>query len=202
MKISIILGHPRAGSFNHAIAETVKGILEENGHCVDFHDLYRERFDPVVPATEISADSKLDSVVEVHCREIAEADGIVIVHPNWWGQPPAILKGWIDRVLRAGVAYKFCDGDSGEGVPMGLLRAKGALVFNTTDTDYEREMAIFGDPLDTIWKNCILRYCGVETIVRKSYGVVVTSTLEERRRWLDDAAALVRETFLTDCTAI
>jgi putative NADPH-quinone reductase len=195
--VSIILGHPLAGSFNHAIAETVKRVLEENGHFVNFHDLYRERFDPVLPSTEIPAGGKLDPAVEVHCHEIAEADGIAIVHPNWWGQPPAILTGWIDRVLRAGVAYKFNEGDSGEGVPMGLLKARKALVFNTTNTAHAREMDLFGDPLDSIWKNCILHYCGVETVVRRSYGVVVTSSLCERQKWLVDVADLVRETFVT-----
>jgi NAD(P)H dehydrogenase (quinone) len=195
VKISIILGHQRTGSFNHAIAETVVTTLKENGYSVIFHDLYQEGFDPVLPSAEVRADSKPDPMIDLHCCEIADADGIVIIHPNWWGQPPAILKGWIDRVLRAGVAYKFNEGDSGEGVPVGLLKAKAALVFNTTNTPYDREMSIFGDPLDTIWKNCILRYCGVENIMRKSYGVVVTSTLEERRNWLADVATQVREMY-------
>lgn len=56
------------------------------------------------------------------------------------GQPPAILKGWVDRVIRAGVAYEFAEGDSGEGVPIGLLKAKSALVFNTSNTLEEREL--------------------------------------------------------------
>ena len=43
------------------------------------------------------------------------ADGIIAIHPNWWGQPPAMLKGWIDRVLRPDVACKFLEGDGGEG---------------------------------------------------------------------------------------
>jgi len=194
--ISVILGHQRVGSFNHAIAETAKRILEENGHTVNFHDLYKERFDPVLPAEEIRCNGKLDPVVEAHCREIAAAEGIVIVHPNWWGQPPAILTGWVDRVLRAGVAYKFCESDSGEGVPVGLLKARRALVFNTTDTPYEREISVFGDPLDTIWKNCILKYCGVETVERRSYGVVVTSSLDERRQWLADVETQIWKMFI------
>jgi len=49
--------------------------------------------------------------------KIAIADGIVFVHPDWWGMPPAILKGWIDRVLRSGVTYQFLEGDDGEGIP-------------------------------------------------------------------------------------
>jgi putative NADPH-quinone reductase len=104
----------------------------------------------------------------------------------------------VDRVVRGGVAYRFDEGDSGEGVPIPLLRARAALVLNTTDTPLERERAEFGDPLDTIWKSCILRYCGVRTVVRKTYGVVVTSTPELRRRWLDDTAAEVRALFNAD----
>ena len=56
------------------------------------------------------------------------------------GQPPAILKGWIDdRVLRPGIAYEFIEEDSGEGVPNGLLKAKSALVFSTSNTESHRE---------------------------------------------------------------
>jgi len=51
--------------------------------------------------------------IQRHCAEIRQADGLVIVHPNWWGEPPAMLKGWVDRVLRAGVAYDFPPGPQG-----------------------------------------------------------------------------------------
>lgn len=195
MKISIILAHPRADSFNHAIAAAARAALEENGHAVILHDLYAESFDPILPHAEIPASARLTPQIDAHCREIAEADGLIVIHPNWWGQPPAILKGWIDRVLRAGVAYCFLEGDSGEGVPEGLLRAANAIVFNTTNTEHERELEVFGDPLDTLWKNCILRYCGVRHVERRSYGVVVTSTPAERAAWLGDAASLVRNIF-------
>ena len=195
MRISVILAHPRPGSFNHAIAAKVCAALEESGHAVSLHDLYAEDFDPILPASEISASSELPPQIDARCREIAQAEGIVVIHPNWWGQPPAILKGWIDRVLRAGVAYRFAEGDSGEGVPEGLLKAECALVFNTTNTEMTRELAVFGDPLETLWKNCILRYCGVRRVERRSYGVVVTSTPEKRAVWLEDAASLARRAF-------
>ena len=195
MKISIILAHPRAGSFNHAIAGRARTVLKEAGHTVNLHDLYAEGFDPVLPDTEIAADGEFPAPIEANCREIAEADGIVVVHPNWWGQPPAILKGWVDRVLRAGVAYRFGENDGGEGVPVGLLKAETALVFNTTNTERDRELEVFGDPLETLWKNCILRYCGVRRVERRSYGVVVTSTAERRCLWLDDVARLVLDAF-------
>lgn len=193
MKISVILGHPQEGSFNHAIAETTVKTLQELGHTVHYHDLHAENFDPILPAEEIPKDVPLDNAIQTHCNEIAEAEGIVIVHPNWWGQPPAILKGWIDRVLRPGVAYEFEEGDSGEGVPIGLLKARTAIVFNTANTSKEREDTVFGDPLELLWKNCIFDLCGVPQFYRKMFRIIVTSTDEQRQAWLEDVRQIIRK---------
>ena len=190
MKISVILGHPKRGSFNHAIAGTVVQTLKTNGHEVAFHDLYQEAFDPVLPDVELPKGAVVPALIMRHCDEIAAADGIVIVHPNWWGQPPAIVKGWIDRVIRPGVAYEFKEGDSGEGIPVGLLRAKSALIFNTSNTEAQREQEVFGDPLARIWKDCIFGLCGVKQVNRRTFGVMVMSTEQQREAWLDE----VRET--------
>lgn len=195
MTISVILAHPEPESFNHAVAAMTVETLRENGHAVAFHDLYAERFDPLLASAEIARDAALDAAVATHCAEIAEAEGIVIVHPNWWGQPPAILKGWVDRVIRPGVAYEFREGDGGEGVPVGLLKARMAVVFNTSNTEAGRELAIFGDPLETIWKNCIFGLCGVSGFHRRTFGIVVTSSPEQRREWLQEVAESARGFF-------
>ncbi|MDO9324631.1 MAG: NAD(P)H-dependent oxidoreductase [Methanoregula sp.] len=195
MKISVILAHPRSGSFNHAIADTTAVTLREAGHVVTVHDLYAERFDPLLLYGEIARDAVLPPHVAEQCREIAAADGIVIVHPNWWGMPPAILKGWIDRVLRPGTAYRFVETDSGEGIPSGLLAAKAVLVFNTSNTPAVREQEVFGDPLERIWKDCIVAFCGVPLFSRRMFGVVVTSTEEQRKAWLEEVRNLTRSTF-------
>lgn len=195
MQISVILAHPREGSFNHAIAGAVVATLRESGHSVLFHDLYAEQFDPLLRYPEIARDTVLPPAIAEHCREIALAEGIVIVHPDWWGMPPAILKGWIDRVLRSGVAYRFDETDSGEGVPTGLLPAKAALVFNTSNTPHDRELQVFGDPLERLWRDCILSFCGIGTCYRRMFGVVVTSTEEQRKEWLEEVRELTRHTF-------
>ena len=195
MAICVILAHPQQGSFNHAIAETVIQTLELNGYEVIFHDLYTEKFDPLLPGGEIAADAALPPPIQQHCREVSQAQGLVIIHPNWWGQPPAVLKGWVDRIFRPGVAYKFQEGDKGEGVPIGLLTAKAALVFNTSNTPPQREAAVFGDPLETIWKNCIFGLCGVDRFFRKNFAVVVTSTLEERKAWFQEVKEIVQRYF-------
>jgi putative NADPH-quinone reductase len=191
MKVSVILAHPDRNSFNHAIAETAVRTLQDNGHQVTFHDLYAEGFDPILPAGEIPSDAPLPPEVQRHCDEIAAAGGIVIVHPNWWGQPPAILKGWVDRVIRPGVAYEFVEEDAGDGVPVGLLQAETAVVLNTSNTYPEREQRAFGDPLQLLWKNCIFDLCGVERFYRRMFCVVVTSTPEVRRLWLEEVEEIV-----------
>jgi len=191
MKISVILAHPDTSSFNHAIALTAVDTLRQAGHEVFFHDLYQENFDPLFPAEEIPRDTDLPPAIEKHCAEIAEADGIIIVHPNWWGQPPAILKGWVDRVIRPGVAYEFLEGDDGEGVPCGLLKAKTALVFNTSNTETLRERNVFCDPLETIWKNCIFGLCGVHDFYRRMFNIIVVSSESQRKEWLNEVRQTV-----------
>lgn len=186
MKISVILAHPNKKSLNHAIAETAMETLRQNGHEIYFHDLYEEKFDPILAVKELPKECSLPPEIAKHCEEISEAEGIIIIHPNWWGQPPAILKGWIDRVIRPGVAYEFRENDKGEGVPNGLLKAQSAIVFNTSNTDTEREAKIFGDPLESIWKKCIFELCGVSAFHRRMFNIVVVSSEEQRKEWLKE----------------
>ena len=194
MNILLLLAHPRPGSLNHALAQAAREQLEADGHRVVFHDLHAERFDPVLPPDESARAAALPPAVAIHCADLAAAEGIVVVHPNWWGQPPAILTGWIDRIVRPGVAYEFLEGDSGEGVPRGLLKARTAVVLNTSNTAPERERAVFGDPLETLWRNCVFGLCGVAD-VRRTFCVVVASTAEQRRQWLAETRAPVSRAF-------
>ncbi len=195
MKISVILAHPNKNSFNHAIAEAVIDQLKQNGHEILFHDLYAEKFDPILSTEEFPKDASLPPEIEKHCREISEAEGIIIIHPNWWGQPPAMLKGWVDRVIRPGVAYEFIEEDKGEGIPNGLLKADVALVFNTSNTDTERENRVFGDPLEAIWKNCIFDLCGVKKFKRRTFNIIVTSSENQRKEWLKEIRQTVAKSF-------
>lgn len=198
MKVSVILGHPYKKSFNYSIAEAAVERLTQLRHEVRFHDLYEEKFDPIITGHELVSDSTDDMLVKKHCREIVEADGIIIIHPNWWGQPPAILKGWVDRVMRPGVAYEFDENDNGSGIPKGLLKAKAALVFNTSNTAAEREADLFKDPLETIWKNCIFDFCGVKNFHRKMFRIVADSTFEQRSEWLQEVRDVVDQYFPLD----
>lgn len=195
MKLLVILAHPDPQSLNAAIARAVCEALLLAGHDVIYHDLCAEGFVPLMEAGEAARDATLPEHIADHVRELTEADGIVVVHPNWWGKPPAVLCGWVDRVFRAGSAYEFVEGDGGEGVPRGLLKARTAVVINTSNTPPEREADVFGDPLERFWKDCVFGLCGVEDVRRRNFSVVCVSSPEEREAWLDEARAMVLGAF-------
>jgi putative NADPH-quinone reductase len=195
MKITLILAHPLRASLTGAVADAVRDALAGLGHTLHFHHLDAESFEPRIPAAELTARRSDDPLVERHCAELAAADGIVIVHPNWWSQPPANLKGWLDRVVRPGVAYDFARDDAGRSVPVGLLRARAALVFNTANVPQAQEQALLGDPLDTLWRKCVFDRCGVKTVHRRVFAVAAAATETQRAAWLEEAQDLARASF-------
>lgn len=191
MKVLVIIGHQHKGSFCHAIAEAAVEELEAAGHEVIYHDLYEEGFDPILPHEEIEKGSQKSPLIQKHCEEITAADGYVVVHPNWWAMPPAILKGWIDRVFCQGVAYEF--GEAGAVITH--LEGKRAVVFTTSNTPRDLELELFGDPLENLWKACIFGFCGVDDFHRRNFESIVLSTLDQRKAWLDEVRRIIQQRF-------
>ncbi|MCW7538671.1 NAD(P)H-dependent oxidoreductase [Aquabacterium sp. A7-Y] len=187
----VIVAHPSPHSLSHAMSREAVALLAEQGYEVLWHDLHAEGFDPVQPTGEAGNRDSSDELVEAHCRDLAVADLVLVFHPNWWGQPPAILKGWIDRCFRPGLAYDYPPGVCPEGEPVGLLRARVALVFNTSNTPWAREVAVFGNPLEGLWKHCVFGLCGVPGFERRVFGPVSSSTPELRASWLAEVRATV-----------
>ena len=140
MNVSVLLGHPYEQSFNAAIAVAVVRTLEENGHTVRFHDLYGEGIRSGHFWQELISDMTGDELLAAHQREIQGSRQDHRHPPGTGGEATARdHEGWVDRVLREGGAYGFPEGDNGGGLPIGLLKAKAALVFNTSNTPQERE---------------------------------------------------------------
>jgi NAD(P)H dehydrogenase (quinone) len=193
--VLIVLAHPEKNSLNHAIAAACRDQLVENGHTAILRDLYAENFDPILRTPEIPKGALVDAAVQSHCDDLAKSDGLIVAHPNWWSQPPAILTGWIDRVIRPGFAYEFVAGPDGKGVPRGLLKLKTALVFNTANTPPDQELALYGDPLESIWKKSVCGLCGIPHCERQIFSVVIVSTPEERRQWLAQAREMTSRNF-------
>jgi len=184
MIASIILAHPYKHSFNHAIFDKAIKTLEMNGVSVISHDLYKEKFDPVLTVDELGKKPSIDNLVTTYVVELLKSDILVFIHPNWWGQPPAIMKGYIDRIIRPPHAYDFDVNDSGGGLPIGKLKGKTGIVFNTSNTEKGREEAYFKDPLENIWNKCVFGFCGIEDSHREMFSIISDSTNEERIQWL------------------
>jgi NAD(P)H dehydrogenase (quinone) len=191
MKASVVLAHPYPKSFNHAIYSAVCSKLESMKIEVYKHDLYKEKFNPVLTVEELGSDISTDSLVNKYAEELMESGYLFFIHPNWWGQPPAILKGYIDRVIRPPYAYDFPPGDSGGGLPMGKLEGKYGIVLNTSNTGEERENNYFHDPLENIWKQCVFGFCGIEKYYRRMFRIVADSDVEQRMKWLEEVREIV-----------
>jgi NAD(P)H dehydrogenase (quinone) len=194
----VVVAHPAPDSLNHALAERVRRTWADAGLNVIVRDLHAEQFNPVLTLEEQRGSGSRDPVVQAHISDLRAADLLAVVHPNCWGAPPAIMKGWIDRVFAPEAAYAFDKGGDQGDTPTGLLRIRHAIVLNTGNTDPQRERETFGDPLDAIWRRCVLEYCGVARVERELFGVVATSSPEDRRRWLDRAAALASAALASD----
>ncbi|QCQ91110.1 NAD(P)H-dependent oxidoreductase [Rhodococcus sp. SGAir0479] len=194
MRVAVYLAHPGPDSFNRALFDAVTAELRARDVDVLAHDLYAEDFDPALTAAETdtvaTSATRSGAVVREHQAEIATVDALVFVHPNWWGMPPAVLTGWIQRVLAPAVAYKL---DTADGEPAGLLRARRALVLNTSDTPAEREHTEFGDPLERIWASCVLPYVGVDDVRRVVFRTVTDSDDRTRADWLRRAREAAAE---------
>lgn len=121
MKTLIVVSHPRKESLTMNIAQSIKkGILMNQGE-VDFLDLYREEFNPIM-WTEDEADytnikkTYSDTVLK-EMERIKAVDNIIFVFPVYWHSLPAMLKGYIDRVFNYGFAY-----GNGNKLPVDTIR--------------------------------------------------------------------------------
>ena len=112
-KIFLVYGHYNDKSFNAAIKDTFTHTVEKNGHSVDTVDLYKENFDPVF------AGGDPDKVVLDHQKRIDESDTIVLIAPIWNFRMPAIVEGWIDKVLAPPWAFRFKKLFGNYGYPIG-----------------------------------------------------------------------------------
>ena len=132
MHDALVVAHPDPGSFTHAIAAAALASLERSGHDVTVLDLYEEEFRPAMSLDERLAYHGdrpiLDPTVERHADIVREAEALVFVYPTWWSTMPAILKGWLERVLVPGVGFVF---DEKQRVRPGLTHVRRIVGIST-----------------------------------------------------------------------
>jgi len=202
MVASVILAHPYEGSFNHAVFRRSIDSLRGLGAEVRAHDLYQEGFDPVMTRDELGKRETDDPLVRRYAKEMLESRLLVFIHPNWWGHPPAIMTGYIDRVFRPPYAYDYDESRPGEP-GIGKLQGRIGVVFNTGNTARDREDELYHDPLENEWLGCLFGFCGLDRGERRLFRIVSDSDEAQRKRWLDEVEEiLVRNARVATASAL
>jgi NAD(P)H dehydrogenase (quinone) len=126
----VILGHPAPDSFNHAIAARYRAAVRDAGQEVVVRDLYALEFDPRLRAANRPglASNSLTGDVAAELGYLREAEAVVLVYPLWFGMPPAIIKGYVDRVLGAALT----PADIVHDIDDAILRGKRFATFSTS----------------------------------------------------------------------
>lgn len=112
MRVLYIYCHPLPESFHAAIREQALAGLAAAGHDVDLLDLYAEGFDPVLSEDgrrHYHDESRNQAGLEGYVRRLRNAEALVVQFPTWCFGPPAMLKGFFDRMIMPGVAFDISE---------------------------------------------------------------------------------------------
>jgi len=191
----VVLAHPRNPSFTRSVCDIYIAAVQALGHRVVLRDLYAMNFNPVASAEEACTrpPSPPAADVQVEMDHLLAADVVTFVSPVWWIATPAIMKGWLERVLRGGgFAYGY-----GPNGPRGSLVGKKGLVF-TSSGSTESEFLSSGklDAIRTMWGVGTVEFCGITLLDHLHFGPVGSrSTPEIIAGYLDQVQATVRRHF-------
>jgi NAD(P)H dehydrogenase (quinone) len=113
MRVYVVYCHPDPESFTAAIKQRAVATLEGAGHEVRLTDLYAEGFEPTLSMEEVAdhlGPPERKPAVAAYCTNLQWSEALVFIYPTWWSGQPAMLKGWLDRVLIRGVAWELPQG--------------------------------------------------------------------------------------------
>jgi len=186
MKVIIIFNHPYEGSFCNAILNSVTRGLQQANHEVDIINLDKEGFNPVMTSQDLKAfrdKQPLDPKVIEYKDRLELAEQVVFIFPIWWELMPALMKGFIDKVIFPGVAYDYVNGSNTKMKPL-LTNIKGVTVITTMNTPGILYRIIFGNAIQkalmrgTFWKT------GYKNRKWISFNAVKQVSDEKRKLWL------------------
>lgn len=170
MKHAVIFAHPKTESFTGSVANTYAEAAAALGHQVVMRDLYRMHFDPCLPEDELpfagGAHPRPDVAAERQL--LADANVFVLIYPFWLNAPPAILKGYLDRVFGYGFAY----GRGGRSEP--LLHGKRLITFSSSGAplDWVRKTGTFG-AVEKLFDSYFAELCGLALVDHVHFGGIV-----------------------------
>lgn len=193
MKTLIIFNHPYEGSFCSAIRESVKAGLRKGHHSCKVINLDKDRFDPVMRAKDLeifrlrgAEDLNLitgvDPKVLRYKKRLEWAERIVMIFPIWWMTMPAMTKGFIDKVIFPGVAYRM----EGSRLVSTLSNLKQVVIITTMNTPSDIYKEQFNNSLEGSLIKGTFNKIGIHDIKWISLNMVTKSDDEKRWLWLDE----------------
>ncbi|HOK37908.1 MAG: NAD(P)H-dependent oxidoreductase [Bacteroidales bacterium] len=192
MRTLIVYANYKENSFTSAIKDQVAETFHQNGHEVVIRNLYEIKFNPVLTKNDLESIENEIFPVDIMNEQkfIQWADLICFVYPIWWSGMPAILKGYLERVLVMGYAFEF----KGDDVIPKLTNKKVA-IFNSTGNKkvYKNEKHL--EALNIITREAIFGFCGMKVIEHKYYQCCDKNNSVEVEKIMDDIKTTV-ETIL------
>ncbi|UUD64690.1 NAD(P)H-dependent oxidoreductase [Pseudomonas seleniipraecipitans] len=185
-RILMIIGTPKGDSLCHALAEAYALGARTEGHVVRQIRLGEITFDPVLHEGYDQTQTLEADLLEAQ-RQIHWAEHLVFVYPVWWGGLPALLKGFLDRVLLPGFAFKY---RSNSQLWDKLLSGRTADLLVTQDTPSWYFRWVYGAPAHRQMKRTILGFCGIKTRRLAEFSPVRPSSETQRQNWLRRAELL------------
>jgi putative NADPH-quinone reductase/1,4-dihydroxy-2-naphthoate octaprenyltransferase len=184
MRCLLILAHPRRDSLCGALFDACAGGARQVG--VECRELILSelRFDPDVRTLSPEQQPLEPDLVRAQ-RDIDWAEHLVFVYPTWWGTFPALLKGFLDRVMTPGFAFRHVSHDKWDK----LLAGRTADLITTMDTPPLIYRYVYRAPGRQALARATLGYCGLRTARIETFGPVAASSADQRSRWLDRARA-------------
>ncbi|CAI8898615.1 NADPH:quinone reductase [Brevibacillus brevis] len=186
MNILVIIGHPDPESYCSALAHAYMEGAKGKAAQIRTIDLSQISFDPNLKYGYRKRTELEDDLKEAQDL-IRWADHLVIVYPTWWGTMPAILKGFFDRVLLSGFAYKYREGSS---LWDKLLTGKTAHLIVTMDFPSWYNRLIYWQAGHLVMKRNILKFCGIKPVKVTEISGVNASSDEKRKKWLEKVKQL------------
>ena len=193
MKTLIVFYHPYEGSYCRAILSAVQEGLKRGGHPLKTIDLLRDAFDPVMHEKDLEAfvvygrtgdiiDSAVDPVVLHYKKKLEWAERIVMIFPIWWMTMPAMMKGFVDKVIFPGVAYNM----EGPQLVSRLHSLKEVTIISTMNTPAEVYRDRFNNSLEGSLIKGPFNQIGIHDVEWISINMVKQIGQEKREIWLQE----------------
>lgn len=186
---TIVYAHPWDGSYNHAIMTSITENLETKKEPFQVIDLYKDGFNPVFTAEELKHFHKGETpylLVKDYQEKLKQSTELVFIFPVWWWDLPAILKGFIDKVMLSGFAFIE---DQNTGTLKGLLtNIKKTTVISTSTTDKKYIESEAGNAIQSVFINRTLADVGLKNESTKwiHFSRVNLTTDEKRKQFLKE----------------